>query len=412
MGVEPTDTLQTSPATYPSAQLAIALVAETYPPEINGVAMTLGRLVQGLLLRGHRVQLVRPSQSPLDLARELGGLQEVLTRGLPIPGYDGLQFGMPAVGRLLKLWRAKRPDIVHVATEGPLGWSAVRAARQLGIPLTSSFHTNFHSYSGHYKLGLLHSAIERYLRHLHNQTSVTLVPTRALQTELGERGFRDVKVLSRGVDVRRFNPGRRSQALRGSWGASPDEVVVCHVGRLAREKNVDLVVRAFNALRAKLPSAKLLFVGDGPQRASLQQALPDAIFAGMRRDEDLAAHYASSDIFLFPSLTDTFGNVVTEAMASGLAVVSFNRAAAAELIVDGVNGRSLPEEDEAAFVQATLTLALQAQQREQMRERAVSSVARRDWQAIADSFVLTLRGVIAAQAPAVPARGSLVTGLE
>ena len=196
------------------------MVTETFPPEVNGVAMTLGRIVEGLLHRGHAVQVIRPRQT-----REAGsarvGLDEVLSKGLPLPAYGELRFGLPAKNRLAKLWAEKRPDIVHVVTEGPLGWSAVAAARKLQLPITSSFHTNFHSYSQHYGMGLLKKPIETYLRKLHNRTQATMVPTRAMQLDLQARGYSNVTLLSRGVSTDMFSPAKRSAALRAAWDVAP-----------------------------------------------------------------------------------------------------------------------------------------------------------------------------------------------
>lgn len=377
-----------------SSNLRIALVTETFPPEVNGVAMTLGRIVDGLLHRGHSVQLVRPRQARDDDAKNPEGWDEVLATGVPIPNYGGLKFGLPSGHRLGALWQQRRPDVVHVATEGPLGWSAVTAARKLKLPITSSFHTNFHNYSRHYGMGLLKTPIEAYLRKLHNRTHKTLVPTQAMAQELTRQGYRNVGVMSRGVAMALFNPVRRSAALRTRWGVAEDDLVVACVGRLAKEKNVALVLASFAAIRAQSPGAKLLFVGDGPMRQKLEDTCPGAIFAGMRGGEDLAAHYASADLFLFPSLSETFGNVVPEALASGLGVVAYAQAAAAELIRDGVNGRTVTPGDELAFIQASIQLATDGPQRRRLRDNAPASVAPLDWDAVHDGFVRTLREVV------------------
>jgi len=218
------------------ARLRIAVVTETYAPEINGVAMTLGRIVEGLIRRGHTVELVRPRQ-PLEGAPALrDGLDQVLSRGVPLPSYGELQFGMPAERRLIKLWSARRPDVVHVATEGPLGWSAVAAARTLQLPTTSSFHTNFDSYSQHYGMGLLKSPIDTYLRKLHNRTLATMVPTQALVQALHARGYQHVTLLSRGVDTALFQPAKRSQALRQSWGVQRTIWWCCWWGAWPRKR--------------------------------------------------------------------------------------------------------------------------------------------------------------------------------
>lgn len=378
------------------APLHVALVTETFAPEINGVAMTLQHLVNGLVERGHRIQVVRPRQGPHDSAHCDDRIEEVLAIGVPLPNYGGLRFGLPMGNALERSWRRHRPDLVHVATEGPLGWSAVSAAKRLGLPVTSSFHTNFHSYSGHYGLSLLKSPIDAYLRALHNKTGVTLVPTRALVHELTLRGYRKVQLMSRGVDTQLFQPARRSAALRASWGVGTDDVVVCHVGRLAPEKNIALVLASFAQIQRVCPQAKLLFVGDGPMRATVQAQCPQALFAGMRSGEDLAAHYASADLFLFPSRTDTFGNVVPEALASGLCVLSFNQAAAAEIVQDGVNARVVEPGDERAFVAAACTLASDGALRATLRQQAAPSVARLAWSAVQEGFIDTLRAHLTA----------------
>jgi len=330
--------------------LRIAVVTETYAPEINGVALSAARFVEGLRRREHEIQLVRPRQDQ-DSNGEAGGAPspDVLTHGVPIPRYPGLRMGLPATHALVRMWSRKRPDIVHVLTEGPLGWSAVSAARKLKIPVISDFRTNFHSYSQHYGAAWLSKPILAYLRKFHNRTLCTLAPTEAMRAELAALGFRGLHVVGRGVDTALFDPARRSEALRTQWGAGPSDPVVLHVGRVAAEKNLAALISAYAAVRAKAPNARLVLVGDGPARAELQARCPDAIFAGMRHGEDLATHYASADVFVFPSLTETYGNVTLEAMASGLTVVAFNYAAAAEVIRHGENGLLAPMGDTDAF---------------------------------------------------------------
>lgn len=359
--------------------LHIALVTETWRPEINGVAMTLGHLTDGLRQRGHRFTLVRPRQHTADIPATETNLTEILVGGCPLPGYRGLRFGLPSKARLLDAWRSDRPNIIQVATEGPLGASAIAAARLLDIPVASEFHTNFHAYSHHYGFGWLEGLVSAHLRRLHNKSAVTLAPTFAVANELKARGYRSVRVVSRGVDTQLFHPARRNEALRSSWGISNDQLVVAYVGRLAAEKNLSLVVQAFTAIHAVQPNARLLFVGDGPLRKQLERSSANYIFAGMRRDEDLAAHYATADLFLFPSLTETFGNVTTEALASGLGVVAYDCAAAGELIRNGDNGRVVPSGDEALFISAAVELARNPALLVALRQRAADSVRHLDW---------------------------------
>jgi glycosyltransferase involved in cell wall biosynthesis len=362
--------------------LRIACVTETYPPEINGVAMTVARVVQGLRARHHAVQVVRPRQaSDTPGAQSVDG--DVLVRGVPIPRYEGLKMGLPCTGRLVKLWKRERPDVVHIATEGPLGRSALMAAKALGLPVCSEFRTNFHAYSQHYGLGFLHRLILGYLRRFHNATQCTMVPTQALHEQLKKEGFRDLLTVARGVDVRRFDAAHRSDALRAQWGAGPDDLVVTCVGRLAPEKNLATLVTAFEAIRRGQPRARLVLVGDGPMRKELEARCPDAIFAGQRMGDDLATHYASADLFLFPSITETFGNVTTEAMASGLAVVAFDYAAAQRLIRHGENGALAPYNDTAAFVATAARTATDLANCRVLGRRARASVMALDWDGIA-----------------------------
>ncbi len=382
--------------------LRIAFVSETYPPEVNGVANTAAQFVEGLRARNHEIQLLRPRQSRTDTAAESHGFHEVLCRGLPIPRYPGLKMGLPARQALVRLWSRARPDVVHIVTEGPLGWSALQAAHKLRIPVSSDFRTNFHAYSRHYGIGWLRQPIAAYLRRFHNRALLTLVPTEALRQELAARGFRNLRVVARGVDTIRFAPAHRSETLRASWGATPDDVVLLHVGRLAPEKNLEPVVRAFERIRQTQPRAKLVFVGDGPARAQLQTRCPAAIYAGTRQGADLAAHYASGDVFLFPSLTETFGNVTIEAMASGLAVVAYDYAAAAQYIEHGRNGLLVGFDDGHEFVHLAAALASTRNRIAALGAAARVSAEQMAWARVVEQFEHLLLAV--ADAPcAVPA---------
>lgn len=382
--------------------LRIALVTETWAPEVNGVAMTLGRMVDGLISRGHRVQLVRPRQALSDRAADSPGFEEVLAHGMKIPNYEGLRFGLPARTRLFRLWSRQRPDLVHVATEGPLGWSAVSASIRLGIPVTSDFHTNFDCYSAHYGVGWLERPVAAWLKRMHNRTAVTFVPTRAMAQDLRARGYRCVQVVARGVDTDLFNPSRRSVALREAWGAAVDDPVVVWVGRVAPEKNLPLVLEAFAAIRRRKPTARLVIVGDGPLRKTLQEGNPDVVFAGTRRGEDLAAHYASGDLFLFPSLSETWGNVTLEAMASGLCVVAYDCAAAAEVISSGGDGVLVRPGAAAAFVAESLVVASDAELRGRIARAARKRSESHDWERINERFASLLQRVVDEAQSALP----------
>lgn len=371
--------------------LAIAFVTETFPPEVNGVAMTVGRLVGGLRERGHRVSVIRPRQGRADA----GGEHELALPGLPLPGYPGLRFGLPAGRRLARQWRQNRPDLVHVVTEGPLGWSAVSVARRLGIPVTSGFHTNFDRYSVHYGVGWMRPAVAAYLRTLHRRTRATMVPTAALAADLAGEGLSGVRVVGRGVDTALFDPARRSADLRAQWGVDGDGPACLYVGRLAAEKNLALVEKTFAAIQVWHPRAKMVWVGDGPSARQLAAEHPEHHFAGLRLGEDLAAHYASADLFLFPSLTETYGNVVAEAMASGLPVVAYRSAAAAELIVDGSNGCLAAPGDEEAYRRAALDLVSAPECLPALGAAARQTMLAHQWAAVVECFESVVREALA-----------------
>ncbi|QGU33352.1 glycosyltransferase family 4 protein [Thermochromatium tepidum] len=336
-------------------RLRIAIVTETYPPEINGVANTMRHLAEGMASRGHKIQLIRPRQ-PADPRHPAPSntLDLLLVPGLPIPGYRGLRFGLPVYWRLRRLWYRRPVDLVYIATQGPLGHAALSAALALKIPTITGFHTHFEQYSRHYGLGALTRQIAKTLRHFHNRSDATLVPTVELRDSLAAEGFENLHVFGRGVDVDQFAPERRSAELRRSWGCTEDDLVVLYVGRIAAEKNLALALAGFNAIQRQCPSARFVLVGDGPERPHLQQEHPDLIFAGARVGDDLAAHYASGDLFLFPSLTETFGNVVTEAMASGLPIIAFDYAAAHAHIQPWINGVTVPVDDQESFIDSCL----------------------------------------------------------
>jgi glycosyltransferase involved in cell wall biosynthesis len=377
--------------------LKIALVTETYLPEVNGVANTVGRMVDGLLKLGHYIHMIRPRQHEQDAATHSENYQETLVSGMQIPRYQELKLGLPAKKLLINLWNKERPDIVHISTEGPLGWSALSAARRLNIPVSSSFHTNFHSYSHHYRIGLLKRPIAAYLRYFHNKTGCTMVPTDALRLRLESKGYNNVLVVSRGVDTEQFNPTKRSVELRASWNADSDTPVVMLVSRIAPEKNLNVVFLAFEQMRKINPRAQLVIVGDGPARSELEKENPDVIFAGMQTGEALAQHYASGDIFLYPSLTETYGNVVIEAMASSLAAVAFNYAAAHQHINHNVNGVLVPFADTDAFITMSSELISDMERVQRIRSTALETAVTLTWEHIVGEMEIALLDTIRKQ---------------
>jgi glycosyltransferase involved in cell wall biosynthesis len=355
--------------------MRIGIVSETYPPEVNGVALTVSSLANGLARRGHSVQVVRP-RHPLRAPDSDGaGIESIEVQGVSMPRYSGLRFGLPAGRALGASWREQRPDAIYVATEGPLGHSAVGAAKRLGIPVATGFHTRFDAYASHYGMGVLAPLVRAYLGRFHRRASATLVPTRALADELHGMGVVHAQVLRRAVDTQRFHPSHRSEPLRASWQADAETPVMLYVGRIAPEKNLDLAVAAFRGLQRRMPTARYVWVGDGPARAELQARNPDFIFAGTLRGDELAAHYASADLFVFPSLSETFGNVVLESLAAGVPVVAYDEGAARDYIDNGSNGIRIAVGNETGFVERSAALGADLARRRAMGVTAHHSTA-------------------------------------
>ncbi len=358
------------------AAMKLAIVTDTFPPDINGVAMTLQRLAAGMLGRGHAVEVIHPGVSGLQADEHADRFSEVCVPGFAVPRYAFVKLGWPRPVFLHRRWQVQRPDVIYLATEGLLGFSALRAARKLGIPVVSGYHTHFPQYLSGYHLGLLGPLLLRYLRKLHNATCYTLVPTGDTRQLLTSQGFRNVEIMERGVDTALFHSGRRNRDLRQRCGAGPSDLVMLHVGRIAAEKNLAPVFQAWEAARAQFPNTRLVLAGDGPQRAMWAAKYPQAVWTGFLSGVDLAEAYASADLMLFPSRSETFGNVLLEGMASGVVTVSYHLAASRRFIDPGVNGFAATQETDDAWLRQVLRA---------LRER-------RRWPAIAEAARLTVDG--------------------
>jgi glycosyltransferase involved in cell wall biosynthesis len=374
--------------------MRLSIVTDTYPPDVNGVANTLHRLQAKLRRRGHEVETIVPGDLLAaalghgSIARDAASASLRLA-ALPLPGYKGLRFGLPSRGALVKHWRKHRPDIIYVATESLLGLSAVGAAAAVGACVVSGYHTNFDHYMRDYQFAMLEEFACLYLRTLHNRTLATFAPSPDAIARLRTMGFNNLRLLGRGVDAVLFNPAKRSAQLRATWGAGERDTVALYVGRLAPEKNLPLAMSAFDAMaRHENDHGRnfhAVLVGDGPKRAELEASACRCHFAGARTGEDLASHFASADIFIFPSTSETFGNVVIEAMASGLVTVAYDYAAARLHLRHQVNGLTARVDDEPAYLAACIHALDQTRWRE-WRDEARHTASGLTWSSVVTRF--------------------------
>lgn len=364
--------------------LHIEVVTDTFAPDINGVAMTLGRFTDGLRALGHRVEVVRPG-------RKRAGFVGI--PWWPLPGYWEIRVGAPWPRQLFRRWKKNQPDIVYLAIESPLGFSAMRAAKRLGIPAIGGFHTHFREYLRLYGMPRFANSVWRYQRWFHSQLQLTLAPSPEAKRSLEASGFSRIEVLGRGVDCTLFHPQKRDRELRRTWGAGDESVVALMVGRVSTEKNIGLAIRAFDRLRATNPDAICVVVGDGPAREKLELNHPQVLFTGYRQGEALAACYASSDILLFPSETETFGNVFLEGMASGLAVLAYDTAAANWIGTDGKDCLKARLADPDGYIDCALRLTNPAL-RSALSEQARITAENHSWASIVSQLTDCMRSAM------------------
>lgn len=358
--------------------LRISIVSETWFPQINGVSRTLNRLAGFLAEQGDRIQLLIPRyQQPGPALPDV--IEKREWSGFALPFYREVQLPFTRPARVREALTQFRPHLVHIATEGPLGWAALQATRSANLPAVSSYHTNFPQYLQRYRAGSLEPVAWRYLRWFHNATRLTFCPTGSIRQTLLEQGFNNVRLWGRGVDKESFHPRFRDPELRRQLGFAPGETVLAYVGRLAAEKNLELLLAAWEQLPNRR-NCRLLLVGDGPLRGELERRADGrVVFAGYRHGEELARMYAAADLFVFPSVTETFGNVLLEAMASGLPAVGFRAPGPLDLIREGETGRLVPETSAAALAAVLAELLNDPAQLRAMGRQARSFAETQGW---------------------------------
>lgn len=361
----------------------LALFTDTYPPQVNGVARTLERLVGALADRGGeaRVYTVEDPEATPDPRVERWP-------AVPFWAYPQLRMAAPGFVRARRALEAWRPTLVHAATPFGVGLGARSAAIAAGVPLVTSYHTHFTAYLRHYGLSALDAVSWPFLRWFHNSGRRTYAPSETVRRELEGHGFTHTRVWSRGVDRQRFHPRFRSRARRTALGATDDTVLVAYVGRIAPEKGIEVALEGMRLAMAEVPGRlRFVLTGDGPAEEKARTAAPaDTVFTGKLTGTPLAELYASADVFVFPSTTETFGNVVLEAMASGLAVVAPDAGPTLELAHDRT-ALTFDARDPKALAACVSRLAIDAALRRRLADAALAEADARSWDAIFDGLV-------------------------
>lgn len=373
-----------TPASRVGAEgLRLAIISDTYAPQLNGVARTLERLVQAVEARGGAV-CVETVEDPGAVADPRVGRWT----SVPFWAYPQLRIALPRKPELMERLSRFSPTLVHIATPFGLGLAGRGAARALGVPLVTSYHTSFSEYLRHYNLQALDAVAWPYLRWFHNSGARTFAPSRMVAEQLEAQDFTHVHVWGRGADPKRFHPRFRSTEMRARMGAQGDDLVVAYVGRLAPEKGVHVALDAFRRVQAAMGSAvRFAVAGDGPDESRCRALAPAGThFAGALRGDALSAFYASADLFVFPSTTETFGNVVLEAMASGLPVVAPDVGATLEL-ANAETAALFRGGDAGSLAGAVLAMAADPVRRAQCRGAGLAVAAERTWDAVWDGLL-------------------------
>jgi len=332
----------------------IGLLSDTYTPQVNGVTTVVRRIAALLRADGHEVVVVAPRY---PRGPEVKDERELRVASMPFPLYTDIRLSLPDFRRMAEFLNAFRPDVIHVHTEGGIGLAGRRYALGRGVPLATSFHTNFPQYSRHYGVGLLEPAVWRWLVWFHRPAQLTLTPGHAVRDELARRGLTRVAVWGCGVDTTQFHPGRRDAGWRRWLAGGDDTTVALHVGRLAREKNLDVLIEAWGRARNVLGQrATFVVAGAGPYARRIAAHLPFVRQLGFLPREQLAPLYASADVCVFPSQTETCGLVALEAMASGVPVIAADAGGFRENVAHGVTGLLVPPEDVEGFTEALAEL--------------------------------------------------------
>ncbi|WP_433531730.1 glycosyltransferase family 4 protein [Micromonospora sp. CA-263727] len=370
--------------------MRIAIVTESFPPDVNGVAHSVVRAAEHLVARGHQPLVIAPAP-PGARRRDLDRYPYPVVRipSVPLPRYQGFRLGMATNSRLAGVLLAHAPDVVHLASPFILGARAAVVAERHGLPTVAVYQTDVAAYARAYRVGWGEAAAWRRLREIHNSARRTLAPSTRSAADLVSHGVQRVWLWRRGVDAERFHPDKRCPSLRRAL-AGDGELLVGYVGRLAPEKRVELL-----AATVELCGVRVVVAGDGPARRQLERDLPGVRFLGVQHGEALARLYASLDVFVHTGPHETFGQTLQEAAASGVPVVAPASGGPVDLVESGVTGLLVPPADSAALAAAVAELAADPVRRAAYGRAARAAIARRSWTGVGDELIGHYRAVLA-----------------
>ncbi len=377
--------------------MRIALFSEVYWPMVSGVGVTLLRLTDALHARGHQVRVYSATYPLPPDTRDRPEVHR--SPSVPFFLYPDVQWAFPKLRELVEDLEAFRPDVVHVATEFSLGIAGVKAARQLELPVIASAHTDYDQYAARYGVPWALRAGWHYLRWFYGQAHRVLCPSRIYEEVVHRHGVPHTGIWSRGVDPGVFSPRFRSEAYRAALGAGPSDLVVTYIGRIAREKNLGLLLEAWEALAPERGGAQLVLVGRGPLEEDIRRReLPGVHVTGLLLGDALSSAYASADVFTFPSSTETFGNSLLEAMGSGLAPIVAAGGGVLEFAEHGKNAWLVEPDSAPAIADALRRLFADQPLRHRLAAGALATASARDWATVYDQLLDDYRAAIAAKA--------------
>jgi len=375
--------------------MRLAFFTDTFFPQVNGVSRTMERQIQYLKSRGDEIIIFAPEYKNYDGEKFDGYGRMETFRSMKVFFYPECRLSVTYKSRIRQCIMDFRPDLIHIVTEFTIGIAGLLVGRELGIPMVSSFHTDYDKYMDYYKMSGLKPLAWKILKKIHNSCALTFCPSETTKKLLTSKGIKNVHVLSNGVETDFFSPDKKSHEIRRQLG-NQDKIMILYVGRVALEKDIDVLIDAYRLIKEKYSSrVSLVITGDGPVRQKYQQACGDEIiFTGYMKGDDLARIYASADFFAYPSTTETFGNVVVEAMSSGLPVIAAASGGVLDTVKDGYNGILTEPRNPESFARGLEHFIVNEKFRQECGKNAREFALSKNWDLILQDMYNTFERII------------------